>query len=156
MSRLIDAISWDGQTVSLILVGLWPHGTQPQLSAPTGVTAPDEIRRYELEDSQGFTPDFHCVELDLVFSSLPDDVEQVVNAWLRVAVDSGATLTWFAFEGSFDFEHLLTPDVADQVFGVADAVGVSTALDDAHREGEAWTTRLAEARNVAGLLPRSE
>ena len=42
----------------------------------------------------------------------------------------------------FHFDHLLTPDVADQVYGIADASGLATALDDAHRASDLWALEL--------------
>ncbi|MEO5662031.1 MAG: hypothetical protein ABIR39_02000 [Nocardioides sp.] len=151
MSRFIDAISWDAQTVTLILFGLWPSGDEGDPLTPQGVTPPGEIRRYQLEDTEVSVSDYRCTELDLVFLDVPDDLERVIVMWLRAARQSGAVVAWFGFEGSFDFEHLLAADVANQVFAVADASGVSTALNDAERESQAWVARLAEARIHSGL-----
>jgi hypothetical protein len=64
---------------------------------------------------------------------------------LHEAIGQGAIVAWFAFEGSFDFECLLTPEIAAQVYAVADNAGVAIS-SDAQLESEGWRARVAEAR----------
>jgi len=138
MSRLSEAVSWSGVDVSLILFVVW--GFDPGSSAPTGGSSslPRDVKIYRLEDPERRLGARELYEYDLVFDELPPDFDQIVTSWLRAALEAGAEAAWFAFEGSFDFEHLLTADIANQVFALADANGIFLALEDGRREGRAW------------------
>lgn len=89
--------------------------------------------------------------MDLIYNEPPSHLAEVVTAWLPQALAAGAKLAWFAFEGSFDFEHVLTADIADQVYAVATREGVELALADEQREGATWPATLEAARRCAGL-----
>lgn len=58
-------------------------------------------------------------------------------------------VAWAAFEGSFSFDHLLTADIANQVYAVADTRGAAVAVDDQARASAAWADRVARARAAA-------
>ena len=83
--------------------------------------------------------------------SLPADLESVITAWLGASIKAGAAVAWFAFEGSFDFGHILTADVASQVYAVGDERGYELALDADVRHSRGWARELASrAVGIAG------
>ncbi len=53
-----------------------------------------------------------------------------------------AFAAWCAFEGSFSFDHLLSADVAKQVYAAADAAGAHLAIDDRTRYSAEWSDRV--------------
>ncbi|MET4158145.1 hypothetical protein [Agromyces sp. PvR057] len=146
MTRLIEAISWNGLDVELILFGIWPARrpeANPHLAAQP---VPNSLRTYAMEDLDDHLPSRDCFEYDLVFEAVPDDLESTVTAWLQAAIAAGAEIAWFAFEGSFHFEHVLTPDVASHVYAIADSTGVHLGLDDDMRNSTNWVLELTATR----------
>jgi hypothetical protein len=126
-------------------------GESSTVQQPGSDSGPIAVRSYELEDPDDILRALEFVELDLIYNEPPLDLAEVITAWLQEALTSGAKLAWFAFEGSFDFEHILTADIADQVYAVATGDGVELALADEQREGAAWTATLEAVRRRAGL-----
>ena len=151
MSKLLAALSWSGRDTMLSLFVAFPHDGSAHLAAPVGASQPGAVRTYDLEDADDRLPSLSFVEYDLTYNAPPPDLELVVRGWLRAAISAGASLAWFAFEGSFDFEHLLTPDIADQIYAVATPDDESLALVDELREGADWVASLDAARRNSGL-----
>lgn len=149
MSKLLAALSWSGRDTMLSLFVAFP-GDPTHVLPPDRRSQPDAVRTYELEDLDGRLPGLSVVEYDLTFDAPPPDLEAVVRGWLQMAIAAGASLAWFAFEGSFDFEHLLTPDIADQIYAVATPEGEELALADDRREGPDWVRSLEAARGALG------
>ena len=58
----------------------------------------------------------------------------------------GVVVAWFGFEGSFDFEHILHPDIVSHVYAVAAGEAVRLALDDEYRASDDWRRLLTELR----------
>ncbi|KQQ94607.1 hypothetical protein ASF62_11095 [Leifsonia sp. Leaf325] len=147
----MNAISWNARDVELLLFVIWPSRNTAGIPLLTAEPTPDGLRSYFLEDPDIHLPGRDCFEYDLVFESMPDDLASVVTAWLSAAIKTGAVIAWFAFEGSFSFEHLLKADVANQVYAMADSDGVQLALDDATRHSMEWISAQSDARTRIGL-----
>lgn len=96
-----------------------------------------------LKDLDGHLSGRSCREYDLTYDVAPLDLEAVVRSWIASAMLAGADFAWFGFEGSFDFKHILTSDLADQVFAVGSPDATHLALDDDYREGPAGRTSYA-------------
>lgn len=146
MSRLSDAISWSGKDVTLPLFVIWPAVPGRSGFGSGSGTPPDQVKIYRLDPPDQRLGSRTCYEYDLVFQRSPLDLETIVSSWLAQAVRAGSHVAWFAFEGSFDFEELLTADIADQIFGVADADGVRIALEDGLRGDRAWAEVILHCR----------
>lgn len=151
MSRLLAALAWSGRDTMLSLFVAFPRDGSRRLLQPNGVSTPRTVRIYEMENLDDRLPRLSFVEYDLTYDDPPSDLDLVVRGWLQAAVSAGASLAWFGFEGSFDLEHLLSPEVADQVYAVATAEGEELALDDERREGPDWPVSLGAARRSSGL-----
>lgn len=149
MTDLKAAISWSGSDVTLSLFVLWRTGEVGEV-LPCLTVSPRVVRRYELEDAGGVLSGKAASEIDVVFDVLPAELDSVVWAWLDASVRSGAVVAWFGVEGSFDFEHILTVDVADQIYGVAVPDFIALATDDQFRLSAGWLDRLAFARQALG------
>ncbi len=143
------AVAWTGTESTLIVFAV---GDTADVSVPEHLTQPDALSVYPLDQDEGADPAWSpCREYDVTYDRLPSDVAAVVHGLLSSAVANGARLAWAAFEGSFAFDHLLTPDVASQVYGLAYPDGVEVAVDDAVRASAGWADRVAVAR--ARLAP---
>jgi hypothetical protein len=151
MSQLLAALAWSGRGTMLSLFVAFPHGGPSSVLRPDVTPLPSAVRFYELEHFNNSLPGLAWVEFDLVYEEPPSNLATIITAWLQAALAAGAHLAWFAFEGSFDFEHILTADIADQVFAIATSDGVELALADEHREGAAWVVALETARRRSGL-----
>ena len=147
MSGLLDALSWSGRETVFSLFVAFARDESTRLSLQPDVgSRPDTVRTYELEEPVDRQFGLSFVEYDLTYNDPPPDLELVIRGWLQAATAAGALLAWFAFEGSFHFDHLLTPDIADQVYAIATPDGEELALVDEHREGPDWVASLVAAR----------
>jgi hypothetical protein len=118
VSVVVDALGWDHASfmMSVYCVPL-PRGmSDPDFDVPP--TPPTSVKRYELIDDEPGASIPLVVEYDLVFAVLPDPLAPYLQECLRRVRDAGAQVAWLAFEGAFHFEHLLTRDIAHQVYGV--------------------------------------
>jgi hypothetical protein len=84
-------------------------------------------------------PGCRVVEYDFRFDEVPPDFESFMTQCPHAAMASDADVAWFGFEGSFSFAHLLTSDIANQIYGVIDRDGVALA-SDATLHSVAWPT----------------
>lgn len=147
MTRFADAVAWAG---SESVLNIFLLGGPVMVSVPADLTQPASVEMYPLErdsDDEDLWPP--CREVDLTYPTLPHDVEQILTRVTGAAVAGGAVVAWAAFEGSFSFDHLLTADIANQVYAVADTRGAAVAVDDQARASAAWADRVAQARAAA-------
>ena len=122
--------------LSLFLVGEGESVSRPPEVA--GPVVPREINSYYLEDPDRSLGVLVVYEHDFIFNGVPEDLEVIIVSCLCNAMDGGAQVAWFAFEGTFHFEHLLTRDIAGGVYAVADGEAVVLGLDDAVRASRSW------------------
>lgn len=104
---------------------------------------PVEVRTYLLEDERDVLAGY-VWEYDVIYREVPADLQRVIRQCLQAAQSAGAHVAWFAFEGSFHFDHLLTKEIANQVYAVCDEEGVSIASDD-ELDSKQWQTRIVRA-----------
>lgn len=109
------------------------------------------VRTYKLEDPILRHPNLNCFEYDLVFDVLPSPVEQVATTWILAALAAGSTAAWFAFEGSFSFDDILTAEGADQVYAVGDSAMTATAGSAMFRASASWRRTVSEVAVRNGL-----
>ncbi len=153
MSRLEDALTWSGSGAVVSVFVATPVGTDPALDLVVGDIRPSSTSVFRLEqDPPRPWPRLDVDEFDAGFDALPAGLDDYVGTVLQRALDLGAVVAWCAFEGSFHFEHLLTDDVAQQVYAVAaPEVGVCVRLDDAARTHPAWLWVVRSARAAPGI-----
>lgn len=138
----VEAISWTGADVTLVLFAIFPEGKILELEPPRAASEPLRVRTYEMDDYYNTISGRRCVEYDIVFQELPPDIDQVAAGWLDSAKAAGAQLAWLTCEGTFSFVEILTDAVADSVFGVATQQGCWLALEDEYRRGPLWRQAL--------------
>jgi hypothetical protein len=134
----VEAVSWLGPGV---LLSLFMVGSGEVVSRPPAV---GRVRSWRLEDPDRGLGDREVYEHDLSLDGVPGDLPVVVERWLVAAVEGGAEVAWFGFEGSFHFDHLLTRDIAPQLYGVADRTGVYLAVNDVQRRTIEWARRVED------------
>jgi hypothetical protein len=111
----------------------------------TGLTLPGHrLRTYVLDDEDRVLGGRTVVEYDVHLSSLPLNLGGCLSMLLAWAHSSGAVVAWFGFEGSFHFDHLLTGDIANQVYALVDAEGVALA-DSQDLTSAFWRARVERA-----------
>jgi len=144
VSEFTEAIAWDGVEATAIVFLIHPEGQKVEPSVPAALTQPKKIRFFALEEDENerILGDRVCSEYSFVYDDVPSDVDGVIRGVLQDALDGGAQVAWAAFEGSFSFDHLLTSDIAEQVYAVADSSGVHLAIDDEVRSSADWTDRV--------------
>lgn len=117
MSRVRDALHWDGTSprVSLFLAS----DGDPEIDFESAWTDPPaRIERYDLVNDAEPGRAKVVYEYDFDFETLPTDLVPQLEACLRTACRTPDSVAWLAFEGSFHFDHLLTDDIFDQIYGV--------------------------------------
>jgi hypothetical protein len=129
----------------------FPEGSLPAIQEPTHVALPATVRTYHLQDLEGHLSGREFYEYDLVFGASPFNLDAIVTAWIEAVLAAGAEFAWFGFEGSFDFNHILTEDVTSQIFAIGTGQRLELALDDDYREGPVWAARLHDVRVRLGL-----
>lgn len=147
MSGLIEALRWSGTDFTISMFVVFRSGRRFELERPAG-SPPREVRQFDLQDGSVHLPSRRCREYDLLYDELPADLPSLLVGWLNAAMKAGADLAWFGFEGSFSFEHILTPDIAPSIFGVGVPGRLQLALDDACRLGGDWAQSLGEFRQA--------
>jgi hypothetical protein len=138
------ALTWSGSqaTLSLFLVAK----SKPDLKLSWDSTQPIQVRSYDLEDLAGTLKGRQVFEYDAVFELVPTNLDRYLLSCLEEAMYKGAELAWYGFEGSFDYDHLLAPDIATQIYALADAAGAAIAVEDQVLNSDAWRERVAAAR----------
>lgn len=144
------ALTWSGShaTLSLFLVAK----SKPDLKLSFERTQPKQVRSYDLEDVDGVLMGRQVFEYDATFETIPANLDEYLSLCLQEALKNGAEVAWFGFEGSFDYEHLLTPEIATQVYAVADSAGAALAVEDQVLASDGWRDRVAAARGRIGML----
>jgi hypothetical protein len=147
MNRLGAALCWSGSTATVSMFVVTTQSAPPALDpAVFGESARVDI--FELVDERGSLKGKRVYEYDVVWVELPLDLEARLRSGLDWALQLGASIAWYGFEGSFDFDYLLHPSVADQVYGVAAGEAVRLALDDATRLSTEWQELLGGLRRL--------
>lgn len=117
MSGVREALHWDGFTprVSLFLVSR--SDTEIEFSQ-AWTDRPQRVKLYRLVDDSDPGRIRVVYEYDFEFDTLPVNLTSQLEACMRTACVNPGSVAWLAFEGSFHFDHLLTDDVAGQVYGL--------------------------------------
>ncbi len=144
MGTIADALEWSGSgaTLSMFVVSNVPLLLEPAkflLEPP-----PIRTRVYVLDDDDGVLPGRGVVEYDFCYTRVPRNLETLLTRSLHAARAAGADVAWFGFEGSFHFGHLLSPDIASQIYAIGDAEGLALATDASLSSNE-WRDRIARA-----------
>ncbi len=148
MGTIEDALTWSGAGATLSLFAV--YGDEPPPGDLTSLGLPEfRLRRYVLDDDTRVLGGGSVVEYDLHFERLPSNLRECLGILLGWARFSGAVVAWFGFEGSFHFEHLLTGDIANQIYALADAEGVAHA-DDRDLTSASWRDRVVRAGGRTG------
>lgn len=151
MSTIVDALTWSGSGATLSLFALFAVPPSPGVFGPESTDR--RIRIYALDDEEGSVPGRSLIEYDFQFGAIPGDLREVLASLLDTARKAGAVVAWFGFEGSFNFGHLLTCDVASQVYALVDSEGAAVATDE-DLPSAAWCARVVRAgRRARSELP---
>ncbi len=148
MGRFLKALCWDDDETVISLFAAAPSAEPFDLAFDIDGCSPDRIATYHLEDDERVLTDLQVIEYDLSFSALPAPLAPYLEACLEQVCVRGARVAWLGFEGSFDYDRLLTDSVARMLYGVA-AQGQPTVLmlDDDLRAGSAWPRILDSYRS---------
>lgn len=141
-----DAVAWSGTDATLSMFVISSEPVTAEFAASLAAQPPHHINIYDLEDEAGVLGERHIREFDLVWGELPDHLEQIVSACLQGVMSAGSEVAWFGFEGSFDYDHLLHPDIADQIYAIGASGELWIAMEDEKRRSKEWRSLLAVLR----------
>jgi len=145
---LIDALSWGGNPmVSLFLVSDGPE--KPDLDLGSLNRSVNRVRTYDLEDEVLTAGGLKTFEYDIEFSQLPEDLPEALRNVLLAPPEAAVRVAWLGFEGSFSFDHLLTEDVAEQIYGLrVPGEAPLLRLDGKARAQPRWKSEVGRTRQL--------
>ncbi|MDP4507611.1 hypothetical protein [Nonomuraea turcica] len=136
--NITEALMWDGVRCMISVFVVHTGETAPALDFHAGQVVPRQVRVYQLEDEDDRLPGRRVTEYDLIFDEVPGELAGYLNVCLRRACEAGP-VAWLGFEGSFHFDHLLTPEIVAQIYGVCTAgAPVELALEEEERTRPRW------------------
>ncbi|MEU2156534.1 hypothetical protein ABZ532_16195 [Streptomyces sp. NPDC019396] len=148
MSRLLKALCWDDDETVISLFAAAPSAEPIDLTFDIDGCSPDRITTYHLEDVEFILNGLQVVEYDLSFVTLPAALGPYLESCLEQVCERGARVAWLGFEGSFDYDNLLTDSVARMLYGVAaQSQPTVLMLDDDLRDGSEWPKILHSYRS---------
>jgi hypothetical protein len=143
---VVDAIQWSGTGATVSLFVITSSAETPCVTMSYGDAVPSRLKHYGLVDDEAVLVDRYVHEFDAEFIEVPSDLEAYLSTCLAEALESGGVVAWLAFEGSFDFLHLLTDDIATEIYGVGDTDGVMVVLSQEQIRSSDWLVRVRSAR----------
>ena len=145
MTTIRQSLMWSGSGAVLSMFVVTSVEIAPALRMGDDLRRPERVRSFRLEAPPGVLPGRHVVAYDAAFATVPEPLSSYLEHCLREAVHRGAEIAWFGFEGSFHFDHLLTSDIADQVYAIADRRDL-LVVADAMRRSDEWAERVVAMR----------
>lgn len=136
---------WSGSGVTLSMFLVLRSGVVPELELSFANCRPRDVSTYDLEDVANVLSGRRVLEYDARFDEVPADLEGYLYFCLCEAMMHCAEVAWFGFEGSFDFEFLLSPEIAPQIYAIADVEGIAIATDD-RLSSTSWEELIVHAR----------
>jgi hypothetical protein len=155
MGGVSDAIQWTGTSAIVSLFVVSRSAATPRVTMVHRAIAPSQVRSYQLIDEEVALAGQYIHEFDAEFDGVPTDLESYLRDCLAEALQAGGRVVWLGFEGSFDFRHLLTDDIATEIYGVGDVDGVAVVLADDQIMSRDWLDRVRSARSrlAVDVLP---
>jgi hypothetical protein len=149
-NRINDAICWDGVYATL---GMYVVYNDPSrngaLSFESGDISPVKaVKPFVLEDEAQILGGRTLVYYEVKLRAIPTDLQNYLQFCIRQAFQRRAVFLWFAFDGAFDFDHILTDDVANQIYCVVGPDEVfMAALNDSLLLSDEWKSIISSKRS---------
>jgi hypothetical protein len=138
VGKVAEALTWDGVRCVISVFVVTTAKAALQADFRDGEIAPSQVKVYDLTADEDYLPGRHVFEYDLIFDTVPEELEAYLEACLHRACE-GAVVAWLAFEGSFSYDYLLAPEVADQIYGVCTpGTRAELALEEDVLASEQW------------------
>lgn len=121
MSRVADALFWDGVYVNITMFALF-NGCNftPDLKFEESCVRPiKEVHPFKLIDEEGVVGNRSLFVFDICLNSFPENLEAYLRFCFDQALSSGADFAWFELSAGFDFRQMLNPEEAASVYGFA-------------------------------------
>lgn len=142
MGIIADALAWEGSKTTLSLFIIAKEQPLSEFNN-SSIFASLCAKSYVLEDDGGSLYK-SVLEYDFILDKMPPNLDKILEKCLCDALSAGADVAWFAFEGSFDFQYILTAETANQTYAVGDAFGVCVASDSILMS-KAWRERIVQS-----------
>jgi hypothetical protein len=157
MSRVIDAICWGGVCCTLDMYVVFQNKSNDWYAAKKfcldSIRPINYVKPFELEDEIGVINGKYLFLYEIKLAVVPDKLDGYLRWCLVCASKNGADCCWFGFDGSFDFEHFLTKDIADQVYAICGNDGnPKIALDDDILLSGEWRETISKVRGDIALF----
>ncbi|MFW6638505.1 hypothetical protein ACOALZ_00520 [Nocardiopsis algeriensis] len=148
MSRVLDAIGWNGYSFVVIIFLAVPSHPSLDLSRFLYHRNVKSIKPFVLEVEPGEFPISRVYEYDLEFDSIPEGFDDLLAAVLDDACSQEDAVAWLSFEGCFNFGSILTPDMEGEIYGVcAHGEEAVVALSDNSPQWSKISEKMKSYRN---------
>lgn len=153
LSEVQEAIAWSGSATVLVFVIGAGDTPLPREAFHVAGLVPDDFLPFPLESAPEPLERLGVVSYDLTFEDTALDLRDYTRACLERVCADGPAVAWAAYEGSFHYDHILTPDVAEQVYGYCvSGAGPVVEWDGDVLRGEDWKHRVAGVRAALDRL----
>ena len=150
MGRVINALNWDGVYTTIGLYSAFPTEYSPKGIdfSYQGISPRKVVHPYLLEDEDNVLNGNILVLFEMQLNVVPDDLEGYLRQCLSKVAIEGAQFSWLAFDGSFDFEHIFTKDIADQIYGFQfGSESPMVVLSDEQLRSDDWLENIRSIRD---------
>ncbi len=151
MSIVEDCISWDGCYAEILLYALFVKDVDViEIDlALDGYTPVKPIIPFELVDEIGRLNQSKLVLYSITLSDFPDSFDAYLKECFCRLSQAGAIAFWAMFEGGFHFDHLLTSDIAKQIYGIGiGSTQTKLALSDDEITSATWEKDVGRFRKT--------
>ncbi|MGO1003637.1 hypothetical protein [Lysobacter sp. CA196] len=149
MTRVAEALSWSGVDIAIGMYCVYMSCNQEGGEGEKRRLLSESSAKFRLEDECGILKGREVVHYEIKLQQFPDSLAGYLNRCIEWAFADGASFVWFAFEGSFDFEHILTEDVANQIYCICGEDGnTAMALEDDVLLSTEWAAVVAKKREL--------
>ncbi|WP_344971879.1 hypothetical protein [Salinactinospora qingdaonensis] len=157
MSQVLENLRWDGITPRVSMFVVTESARAPKLEFDIKGTKPKKTKVFHLEDEDETLQGVNIFEYDLTFDTLPTDPLQYLKSCLRQACIKGGNLAWLGFEGSFHYDHLLTDEIAEEIYGICgENEEPIVILDEEELHKASWKETLQIYRSKHNLSQRGK
>ncbi|WP_329376637.1 hypothetical protein OG625_03810 [Streptomyces sp. NBC_01351] len=148
-----ETLCWRGPaSVNVFVVGAGNTPLPAEAFHLAGLV-PDDMLPFVLMEQPAAVEPFGLISYDLDFEDTSLDLREYTRAALARLCEDHRAVAWAGFEGSIHYDHLLTDEVARQIYGYC-ASGTEPVIewDLATLRTERWRRRLTEARAALDAL----
>lgn len=142
MSKVVDAINWDGIFTNILLYAAWkkPNKPSPLHFEIQGERESITIDPFVLDDETNHFPEYSIALYELRLQKNPPNFEETLRSILTASNVPGVSISWMMYDGIFSYDRLFDDVFASSIYGISSKLtgGAILTLEDDIIESEQW------------------